>query len=1728
MYNAIPGFRINESPIYTGLYTIIFSGVHDSDNVNVVIKLLKDKYPSPNDIARFKHEYEVAKAFESEEDIVHVFSLEKHENSYAIIMENLTIPTLGEILEKEQKLNLELFLELAIHMTEALGHIHQNNIIHKDINPSNIMCDIESKTVKIIDFGLSANLPKERAEIVSPNVLEGTLNYLSPEQTGRMNRGIDYRTDYYSLGITFYQMLTGQLPFTSDDPMELVHYHIAVTPKSPHEIDNSIPKILSDIVMKLLAKNAEDRYQNANGLITDLSQCLEQLKLNGKIEPFKLGVKDIFSRFQIPEKLYGREDEVKTLLDTYDNVMQGKVELMLVAGYSGIGKSALVHEAHKPIVAKHGYFISGKFDQFKHNIPYAAVIQAFDEFVMQILTESEEIIDSFRAKILEAVGENGQVITEIIPNLISIIGEQPAVPELGPTESQNRFSYVFQNFISSLAASDHPLVLFLDDLQWADTPSLKLLETLLTSPDCQYLFIIGAYRSNEVSSAHPLMMELEEIKKRGVQYNTINLKPLALNNVSQLLGDTLHQDQESVMPLAQIAFEKTGGNPFFLIQLLLLLYKEQLISFDSRSNQWAWKLNDIKDKEISDNVVQLMINKLRELPAETQKVLQFASCIGNRFNLDLLSSSSGKEPETILIDLQEALKEGYIVSHGDAYRAVSYHFAHDRIQQAAYSLIDEDERKIIHINLARIILNKTSEDKFDEVIFDIANHYNTGIDPNFPDIIDATEKYNIAKLNLKASKAAQSAAAFEPALKYAQNALKCVDETAWESDYQFMLDLYTEAIETSYLTTKYDLMETYSEIALQKARNVFDKVQIIQIKALSFIAQLRQRDAVDIITDTLIPLGVTLPNKTSWFHRTVTSGLYRMGVKLANNPNLLYILGAIIKIKTLLLGKKIPELLNLPEMTDPAKKAAVKLITIGSAPAYQAHPALFPLLACTNVILSLKYGNTRQSAYAYVCFGVIACGVLGEIDSGYQFGDLSLDLLEKMREEETKARVVLMNYLFVKHWKDSLRSILPKVEDNFTLGLDSGDLEYASYTFTLYVFTSYFAGVPLKELLKKTETYMALVKNLQQTQNYYYMAIYQQTMLNLVEIRENPCLLVGTVYNETEMVPNLIKVNEKVALSWFYTNKLSLYYLFEDYSDVDQCINSAEIYEEGMLSMYASAIFQFYKGLILLATYPTKSKKEKRKAISAAKKAISKFKLWARHSPINHTHKLKLLQAELARVQGDFENAAILYDQAIDLAKQHEFLNEEALANEVAAKFYLAQNKEKIARVYMEEARHSYLVWGADAKVAFLNAHYPQLLGRAKEDSTITTKVSTSASDRTLSESLDINTIQKSSQAISSTIVLADLLKKLMRIVVENAGAQKSSLLLNKDGKYVIEAEGDVDHEDASVLKSIPISPDLLPVSMINYVIHSKESIVLGNATRSDRYGKDPYVVAKQPKSVICMPLLNQGVLSGILYLENNLTDNAFTSDRIKVLNLLSSQIAISIDNARLYGSTKDLNEQLTIMNKAYERFVPQDFLSLLQKQSIVDVGLGDQVQETMTILFTDIRNFTTISEGMTPEENFQFLNSFLSAMAPVIRKNNGFVDKFIGDAIMALYPNNADNALQCALDMRKALQQYNQERAKQGKSPIDIGIGINTGLLMLGIVGEKNRMNATVISDAVNIASRIETLTKSYKTPILISEDTFKNLKNPARYRIEIVDNQVLVKGKTKPIAVYKVENLG
>ena len=1597
---TLTGYRILDK-IYSGSRTQVYRGLRSHDQKPVVLKLLLSEYPTFKELVQFRNQYTIAKNLDLS-GIVKPLALENYRNGYALVMEDNGCVSLKQKIGNTEGMgrnadSLKEFLNIAVQIVQTLEGLIHHRIIHKDIKPDNILIHPESSQIKIIDFSIASLLPRESQEIQNPNVLEGTLAYMSPEQTGRMNRGIDYRTDFYSLGVTFYELLTGQLPFPASDPIELVHCHIARIPTPPIELVPSIPQIVNDIVMKLMAKTAEERYQSAFGLRADLETCLQQYSENGSIKPFLLGEKDICDRFVIPEKLYGRETEVATLLAAFDRVSgigageQGKqagistensglispgssqfniqnpplgqsqrtvkcqIELMLVAGFSGIGKTAVVNEVHKPIVRQRGYFIKGKFDQFKRDIPFSAWVQALQNLMRQLLTESTAEVEMWKAKILDALGENGQVIVEVIPELELLIGKQPEVPELEGSAAQKRFNLLFRKFIRVFATQKHPLVSFLDDLQWADSASLTLMQLLMSEADTRYLLLIGAYRDNEVCGAHPLMLTLDEIRKADAIVNQITLAPLDQPSLNRLIADTLSCSSERAVPLAELVFTQTKGNPFFTNQFLKALYEDGLITFnpptcrltpptlltkdpvskggesalvlEGSTGGWQCDIAQVRALVLMDDVVEFMALQLQKLPINTQRVLQLAACIGNQFDLATLATVHEKSQTQTAADLWSALQAGLIIPITEVYKffqdaeslkvaqsqelSVSYRFLHDRVQQAAYFLIPEDQKSSTHLKIGRLLLSKGGQEgilsqaeELEETIFHIVNQLNMGVEL----IGDRTERDQLAQLNLIVGRKAKSSTAYAAAVQYLNVGMQILEAQGWQRQYELTLALHDEAAEAAYLSGDFEQMERLAEVVYNSASTLLDKVKTYEVNIQACIAQNKILEAVNIALKVLKLLGVEFPQ----------------------NPSQLDIQHGLEEITSNLASQRISDLIDLPKMTDPITLAAMRLLSSIFSASFIAVPELMPLIVFKQVILSVQYGNTSLSAFAYVNYGLILCGIVGDIEAGYQFGQLALSLLDKLQAKELKTKIFTVFHATVGIWKEHVRESLPAFRSAYANGLETGDLEFASNCAYLYSFHSSFVGKQLTSLEPEMAAYSEVLGQLKQETYLNYNKIYRQAVLNLIKKTEAPCRLMGESYNEETMLPIHQQANDRYAICNLLVNKLRLCCLFNNSLQAVETAILAEPYLDGATATLLIPLFYFYDSLARLAVFPDSPKNEQQGLLEKVTANQEKMQKWADHAPMNYWHKFYLVEAERHRVLGQLIEAMDCYDKAIQGAKENEYIQEEALAYELAAKFYLAWGKDIIAQTYLTNAYYVYARWGAKAKVEDLEQRYPQVLAallnqkiNCQVDDTITqlTTGTLTSTSRGGSDVLDLATVMKASQTLSGEIQLDQLLSTLMQVVMENAGAEKGTLILIERDSLAIAAQSVIGQ--VCNLQSIPVfgSPDI-PVSLINYVWRTQEILVIHDATVPQHFAADPYIIQEKPKSVLCSPIKNQGKLIGILYLENNLTTGAFTPKRLEVLNLLSSQVAISIKNAKLYSEVVEREKELGESEKRLAQFL--------------------------------------------------------------------------------------------------------------------------------------------------------------------------------------------------------------
>ncbi|MGD1807786.1 trifunctional serine/threonine-protein kinase/ATP-binding protein/sensor histidine kinase [Dapis sp. BLCC M126] len=1601
---TLNGYYITEI-LYQGTRTEVYRGTRNSDNQPVIIKVLRNQSPKFNELVQFHNQYVLTRHLEHP-TIVQPLALERYGNGYALVMPDdgaIALPDYWyrgvKMLESESEQSLSEFLKIAIQLAESLHYLNQKRIIHKDIKPANILINTETKQVQLIDFSIASLLPKEQQELTNPNVLEGTLAYISPEQTGRMNRGIDYRSDFYSLGVTFFELLIGELPFTTDDAMELVHCHIAKMPilgsreqwcdptsatdaggqiqlRSKMQGDGEekkevcvppIPQMVIEIVMKLMAKNAEERYQSALGLKYDLQKCLEQWESTGEISQFALGERDLSDRFLMPEKLYGREKEVAILLAAFERIGNGRSEMMLVAGFSGIGKTAIVNEVHKPITRQQGYFIKGKFDQFNRNLPFSAFVQAFRDLMGQLLSESDAQLERWGTKILAAVGENGQVIVEVIPELEQIIGQQPPVSQLSGSAAQNRFNLLFPKFIQVFTTKKHPLVMFLDDLQWADSASLNLLQLLMSKVSSKYLLILGAYRDNEVFPAHPLMLTLEQIHKAGAVVNTITLEPLGEMTVNHLVADTLSCREQLAQPLTRLVYQKTQGNPFFTTQFLKALYEDGWIEFQTQIGYWQCNMAVVQQLALTDDVVEFMALQLQKLSLEIQEVLKLAACIGNKFDLGTLAIVSEQSLADIAPALWKALQEGLILPQGQVYKlyieqitpmadgicqTATYKFLHDRVQQAAYSLIPEDQKQITHLQIGQLLLHNTSKTEREERIFEIVNQLNMGMDL----IAEPEQRSELAQLNLIAGRKAKVANAYAASFEYFRVGIKLLASDSWVHSYHLTLALYESAAEAAYLSNNFEEMEQLIEVVLQQTPTLLDRIKVYDVKIQGYGTQNKFMRAVSNALTVLKDLGFPLPESP------IQSDIQQ----------------ALEKTKTLLTDKGPSELMALPEMEMPESQAAMQILSSIIPIAYQISPPLFVLSVLKQVDLSVQYGNTDLSTYAYACYGCILCSMTGEIEEGFDFGQLSLTLLEKFPAKELKAKSFYAVSAIITHWQEYIGSTLKSLLDCYTYALESGDLFHTAWAIYMYGYHSYFIGRELSELEQEMASHSEQLGQIRQESVKQVNNICRQAALNLMGMSDRPVELRGSAYDDQIMLPQAQEDNNHTVICKYYIQKLILSYLFGDELAAMEATKLVEPYLSAVVGYVDVPLYHFYDSLVRLSVFLKIDESEQEGILERVIVNQEKMEEWAAHARSNYLHKFELVEAERHQILGNKAEALEYYDRAIAKAQENNYIQEEALANELAGKFYLNWGKEKVAAGYIQEAYYCYARWGAKAKVKQLEQTYPQLLSpilQQVESSSFNTTTIHNISQRNLltvsttTSLLDFTSAIKASQAISEEIELDALLSKLMQIIIENAGADTSALILNNSGTWEIAAfcEG-----DNCRLLNIPLDQTkILPKSMINKVKRTRQKVLINHFNNSNINLSDPYFIKQTPKSLYCTPMLNQGKLIGILYLENHLSTGAFTPDRIEVLNLLSAKAAISIQNALLYRRLEDyshnLEAQVEIRTQELQENNQQLQQTLEQLQSTVQQLQHTQAQLIQTEKMSSLGQMVA---GITHEIN--------------------------------------------------------------------------------------------------------------------------------------------------------------
>ncbi|QCP48886.1 PAS domain S-box protein [Trinickia violacea] len=1360
------------------------------------------------------------------------------------------------------------FLRLAIGIASALAKVHQSGLVHKDVKPANILVNPDSGEVKLTGFGLATRLTRERQRPEPPESIAGTLAYMAPEQTGRMNRSVDSRSDLYAFGVTLYQMLTGSLPFTAVDPMEWVHCHVAREAVPPHERVGHLAPVLSSIVMKLLAKTAEERYQTAAGVEADLRRCLALWESKRRIDEFPLGERDASDQLMIPERLYGRSGEIETLLAAFDRIVtSGAPELVLVSGYSGVGKSSVVNELHRAMVPSHALFASGKFDRYK-DIPYATVAQAFRSLIRPLLGKSEAELAAWRDALREALGPNAGLVVDLVPEVAHIVGQPAPAPELPPQDARQRFQLVFRRFIEVFARPEHPLVLFLDDLQWLDVATLDLIEDLLNRSHPQNLLLIGAYRDNEVDSAHPLMRKLDAIRAAGGKVATIALAPLARPHLEQLMADALRCEPARVAPLARLVHDKTAGNPFFAIQFIASLTEDGSLIFDHDAARWSWDLDRIRTKSHTDNVVELMVGKLTRLSAETQQDLQLLACMGNSAELALLETVSPRAEDDLHEGLWEAIRAGLI-----ACTEHSCSFVHDRVQEAAYSLIPEEARAQIHLRIGRVLADSIPPEKLPEMIFEIVNQLNRGAHL----ITSQDEREKLADLNLIAGKRAKASCAYASALTYLSAGASLIQEDAWEcrQELAFALELHRADCElwTGALPSverRLEALATRAADTVQRAAVASRRVDLYKMLGAS---------------DRAVAVGLEY--------------LRHVGIDWVAHPTQQEAHREYERIWSQLGRREIEELVDLPLMKDPACLATLDVLTTLGAPTLYTDENLYALTICRAVNLSLERGNSDAAPARYAAVGLIAGDRFGQYDAGYRLGKMACDLTERRGWKRLGGKTYLL-FALVVPWTRPLREGIDPARRAFQMANEHGDPTFAAYACRNLSSNLLASGDPLDQVAREAGHGLEFAR----TVRFEF----------IVDMISATLALVGTLRGETAKFGSLdigvftersfeARLTDLPALAlpecFYWIRKLQARFFAGDYaSAVDACEKAEKCFSTSAsfsVMLLERADYHLYAALSRAACCEPMGLDpfaKHREALSAHERQL---RAWAENCPQNFEDRSLLVGAEIARIEGRLPEAMDLYERAIRCARSNGFIQNEALCYELAARCYAARGFDEIAHLYLGNARRAYLRWGAFGKVRQLDRLYPAL----KQDD----RASGSAGmiDAPV-EDLDLATVIKVSQAVSGEIVPEKLIESLLRTAIEHAGADRGLLILPRDGEFLIQAEAKTSGTAVSVsLRETPVSADGLPETVVRYAARTQESVLLNDTSVGSLHFSDEYIGAQGVRSILCLPLIKQGALVALLYLENRFAPGVFTPGRISFLKVIASQAAISLENSSLY-----------------------------------------------------------------------------------------------------------------------------------------------------------------------------------------------------------------------------------
>jgi len=1653
--------------LHVSARSLVYRGLSLPEQVPVIVKILNNDFPSFQEIVQFKREYAISQRC-PHAGVVRPLALLQDAGRWTMILQDIEGQSLNKALaESAQKtgaaqldtlpaIPLDDFFEIALQLCAALDAVHAIGVIHKDINPSNLVWNGEQRHLQLIDFGISCELRQEVPGIDNPNTLEGTLRYMAPEQTGRMNRIVDYRADYYALGATLYALLTGQPPFAALDAMELVHCHIARAPNWSLPALGSLPGPLLAILQRLLEKNAEQRYQSLHGLRNDLELCRALARSPTPVWSHSLstGLFDHSGKFLIPQKLYGREAEVEALLSAFERISTGPGEMLLITGYSGIGKSALVNEVHKPIVARRGYFVSGKFDQYRRNVPYSSLIQAFQQLIRQLLGEPEDRVCAWAGQLRAALGANLGVIVELIPELALVVGATEPVAALPPVESQQRLNRLFPRFVQVFSSASHPLVMFLDDLQWADAPTLTMIELFMRDPQQRHMLFIGAYRENEVDAVHPLMVLRERLQRADVRIGTLQLEALSVQHVGQLVADTLCAPAADCTPLIYLCHEKTRGNPFFLNQFLHAIHDAGHLRYHFVQGGWRWDMEELEGADYTDNVADLMSEKIRRLLPATQQLLQLAAAIGNRFDLSTLAIVGEQSMYQTQEDLWPALEAGLIHPLDQSYKYldeeedetdIAYRFLHDRVQQAAYAMADANLCQENHLTIGRLLYCHATPDTLDEQLFSITLHLNAGMAL----IENPDERLRLAGLNQRAGVKARGSGAFQAAQRHMRIGIALLPELAWHRHAELWLDLQLGAAEATYLCGQFDVAEAIYPFILGLCGNALQKIRCLAIQSHQYQLQGRLPDVIAVLRDGLTLLGIDIPAEEAALQALIP--------------------GLFADTERCCAGRTMAQLLAAQPMRDPASVGALQMMQgVWVAAYYCGRQELTEFMVLSMTRLSLQQGNSDFTSVAYIGYANVIIARNQDLERGYQFGAMAHELANRCANVQPRTLTCLMFAALINHWTRSLNRSVEIYDEAFNWALDSGDFVQVGVVAAVRATDRLILGQYLPDLLQATERDLALMRTHGQIDMAdCTIAGAVQPIKCLMGLTWRPDSYDDDSFSEARFLADYGA--SRLYQAYFYQGKIRNAYFF-DAADAEALVDRLDLVLRLMRGQAKVPETTFYAALILLRAVRRAPQRLDCAALLARCAALqAKLAAWAQQAPDNFGAQLLLVQAETARQQQDLALAMRCYGLAIDAARASGCVHLQALCNELCGQLWLEQGQRRIAEVFLQDALAHYRQWGADGKVAQLSALHGHFAVAATGHSpphsrppvfALGTEQNTSGSGAQPNAALDLESILKASHVLSNEIGLRNVLQRLIGIVRENSGAQVARLLLLDDGAWRLEADiaGDV----VAVLQARTLALDAaddpqFPLSLLRYVARTGAEIIEDRIATSSRFALDPYVQTQQPKSVMCLPIRQAGQMVGMLYLENNLADASFTAERVEFLRILGAQAMISIAHARLHDSLEqrvaERTAQLEEANRKLATLSATDGLTGLANRRHFDETLNNEwararrTGQPLVVIMVDVDHFKKYNDCYGHQAGDECLKRVARVLREIAWRASDLVARYGGEEFSIVLPNtDACAGERLAEAMRDAIEQLAMphQDSSMGKVTISVGVALH------------------------------------------------------------------------------------